>query len=38
MKIVRESALAIFFQPVLVAKVRADFFDRGANRLLLFGE
>ena len=38
MKIVREAAVAVLGEPVIVAKTRADFLDRGADRLLLRGQ
>jgi hypothetical protein len=37
-EIVREPAFAVLAQPVIVAEVRADLFDRRANGELIFGE
>ncbi len=36
MKIVREAAIAVFFQPIIGVKAGADFFDGCANRELLW--
>ncbi len=36
MEFVREFAIAVALEPIVIAEARADFFDRVAHRLLKF--